>query len=214
MSNNMENFTAEFLDSYLKFGLGSMPKSDIDALAMSLLEKYGIGSYGPLASMNNQRVSEILRTPVSRVKKLRYDAALKYGGSIEDQAKARLLATIAKATFEPEGDDVCLIIEDSLAKTWLQGKLKEHQQIFDHSFNTEIVRVSSTGFFSVLRIVFEKQHIQNFEAAYYEAKKAKDVKARKEIFKKSALEFAVNVASAATPSILASFNALYKQLSE
>ena len=30
-------FEADFLDSYLKLGLGSMPKTDIDALVMFLL---------------------------------------------------------------------------------------------------------------------------------------------------------------------------------
>jgi hypothetical protein len=31
-----KEFQDEFLVNYLKFGLGSMPKSDIDALVMSL----------------------------------------------------------------------------------------------------------------------------------------------------------------------------------
>jgi transposase len=35
-----------------------------------------------------------------------------------------------------------LIIEDALAKNWLQGQLKASAQIFDHSFNTEIIKVS------------------------------------------------------------------------
>jgi hypothetical protein len=132
MTNALSSFASDFLESYLKFGLGSMSKSDIDALVMALLDRYGDGS-GAMASLSNQTVSERLRTPVARVKKLRYEAALKFGGRVEEQAMGRLLAALASATLEPQDDKVCLIIEDSLAKNWLQGQLKIHQQIFASS---------------------------------------------------------------------------------
>ena len=118
----MANFEKEFLENYLKFGLGSMPKSDIDALVMHLLDFYGVDGSGPLSIHSNQTVSERLKTPVSKVKKMRYDAALKFGGRIEDQAMGRLLAALSKASLEPDAEKVLLIIEDSLAKNWLQGQ--------------------------------------------------------------------------------------------
>jgi hypothetical protein len=34
-------FKKDFLENYLKFGLGSMAKSDIDALVMHLIDMYG-----------------------------------------------------------------------------------------------------------------------------------------------------------------------------
>lgn len=190
----MATFESEFLDSYLKFGLGSMPKSDIDALVMSLLDKHGHGGSGPLARLSNQTVSERLRTPVNKVKKLRYEAALKFGGRVEDQAQARLLAALAHATLEPDGKKICLIIEDALAKNWLQGQLKIHQQIFDHSFNTEIVRVSADGLFAVLESLFDAQQTATFKAEYEKAQKKADHAARVKIFKGAALKFAEGVA--------------------
>ena len=36
------SFEKEFLDHYLRFGLGLMAKTDIDALIMFLLDKYGL----------------------------------------------------------------------------------------------------------------------------------------------------------------------------
>jgi hypothetical protein len=53
----MTTFEKEFLDNYLKLGLGSMPKSDIDALVMHLLDTYGMDG-SPLAIYSNQTVSE------------------------------------------------------------------------------------------------------------------------------------------------------------
>lgn len=193
----MESFEKEFLENYLKFGLGSMPKSDIDALVMHLLDLYGVDGSGPLAIHSNQTVSERLKTPVSKVKKMRYDAALKFGGRIEDQAMGRLLAALSKASLEPDGEKVLLIIEDSLAKNWLQGQLKIHQHIFDHSFNTEIVKVSVAGLFQVLDSVFDAGEIKKFRNGYDLAKKKKTAEERVIAFKGIAKSFAEGAAKAA-----------------
>ena len=203
MGTAPKTFQTEFLESYLKFGLGSMPKSDIDALVMSLLDRYGEGVSGAMSSLSNQTVSERLRTPVAKVKKLRYEAALKFGGRVEDQAKGRLLAALAVATLEPENEKICLIIEDSLAKNWLQGQLKIHQQIFDHSFNMEIVRVSSSGLFAVLETLFDKEQLQTFKKGYEDAKKISDVTKRIQFFKSIARKFAEGAAKAAGGGVVA-----------
>ena len=203
MATASGSFTAEFLENYLKFGLGSMPKADIDALVMALLDKYGGSGSGPMAPLSNQTVSERLRTPVSKVKKLRYEAALKFGGRVELQAQGRLLAALASATLEPEEDKVRLIIEDSLAKNWLQGQLKAHQQIFDHSFNTEIIRVSSSGLFAVLGTMFDKKQLLAFKEGYDEAKRNKDAVQRTRLFKSLARKFAEGAAEAAGGGVVA-----------
>jgi hypothetical protein len=198
----MEHFKNEFLENYLKFGLGSMPKTDIDALVMHLLDLYGVDSSGPLAIHSNQTVSERLKTSVSKVKKMRYDAALKFGGEIQDQAKGRLLAVLSKASLEPDGEKVLLIIEDSLAKNWLQGQLKIHQYIFDYSFNTEIVKVSVMGLFQVLDSVFDAKETDKFRKGYNAAKKKKDTKERVAAFKDLANEFAEGAAKEAGSGVV------------
>ena len=123
----MSSFKEEFLDNYLKFGLASMPKSDIDALVMHLIDKYGANHVSAQGIYPNQQVSQNLKTPVSKIKTLRYNAALKFGGKVEDEAQARLLIALSNATLDSEGEVICMIIEDSLAKNWLQGQLKNNQ---------------------------------------------------------------------------------------
>lgn len=203
MTRPSDPFTTEFLAHYLRFGLGSMPKSDIDALVMSLLDRYGDGTSSPLSSLSNQTVSERLRTPVAKVKKLRYEAALRFGGRVEDQAQGRLLAALANATLEPTEDKVCLIIEDALAKNWLQGQLKIHQQIFDHPFNTEIIRVSTAGLFAVLETLFDRKALASFRKGYEHAKKQKDAAERIRIFKSVTRAFATGAAEAAGGGVVA-----------
>lgn len=201
----MSDFVQEFLENYLKFGLGSMPKSDIDALVMHLLDRYGYKDYGPLSTRHNQETSEILKTPVSKVKKLRYEAALKFGESIEDQAKGRLLAALSQATLEIDDnrERIHLIIEDSLAKNWLQGQLKSKQLIFDHSFNTEIIKVPADGLFSVLETIFQKDELDKFRKAYELAKKKKTAEARRKAFKEAAGNFAQGAAKQAGSGVVA-----------
>jgi type I restriction-modification system DNA methylase subunit len=179
-----------------------MPKTDIDALVMHLLDLYGVDSSGPLAIHSNQAVSERLKTSVSKVKKMRHDAALKFGGEIQDQAKGRLLAVLSKASLEPDGEKVLLIIEDSLAKNWLQGQLKIHQYIFDYSFNTEIVKVSVMGLFQVLDSVFDAKETDKFRKGYNAAKKKKDTKGRVAAFKYLANKFAEGAAKEAGSGVV------------
>lgn len=198
----MSKFEQEFLVNYLKFGLGSMPKSDIDALVMHLLDRYGLNGSGPLETHGNQTVSELIMTPVNRVKKLRYDSALKFGGRIEDQAKGRLLAALSRATIETDGDKICLIIEDSLAKNWLQGQLKIYQQIFDNSFNTEIVKVSATGLFQALQGVFDKAMLDDFIKGYEKTKTQENAEKRKVFFKGVAKKFAEGAAKKAGEGVV------------
>lgn len=204
----MSNFEEEFLEDYLKFGLGSMPKTDIDALVMHLLDKYGYDGSVPLAQYKNQTVSERLRTPVNKIKKLRYDAALKFGGRVEDQAMARLLAALSDAALETDGGKICLIIEDALAKNWLQGQLKNNQLIFDHTFNTEIIKVSAAGLFSVLSAFFDADEIKKFEKAYDKAQKAADADAMRAAFKKAAKNFAESAAKKAGAGVVSIFKSI------
>ncbi len=207
MKEPMAYFATEFLANYLKFGLGSLPKSEIDALVMHLLDQYGLTGSAPMAALSNQLVSEQLRTPVGKIKKLRYDAALKFGGRIEDQAMGRLLAALSKASLEADGNRICLIIEDSLAKNWLQGQLKIHQQIFDHSFNTEIIKVDASGLFQVLDSCFDKNALKLFELGYEKAKAEKNQNAMKEAFADVAKKFAQTAAIAAGKAVVAVLNA-------
>ena len=198
-----QEFKDQFLTNYLKFGLGSMSKSDIDALVMSLIDKFGYDGSGPMAALGNQAVSEKLRTPVAKIKKLRYEAALKFGGEVEDQARGRLLAALANASIEPQNDKICLVIEDSLAKNWLQGQLKLKQQIFDHPFNTEIVRVSSAGMFVVLESLFGTKDLAAFKSGYEQAKTIEDGEQRRKMFKGIALKFAEGAAKVAGAGVVA-----------
>ena len=173
-SNNKSpdaSFVNEFLKHYLKGGMGAMSKSDVDALVMHLLDPY-TGEHGrPLGSHSNQVTSERLRTPLSKIRRLRYEAGLKYGGRPDDEARKRFALHLGKAGLEFDKTDklvtkIVFVVEDVLAKNWIQGKIKEHSGVFDNSFNTEIIKIEPDLFFRLLRTLLADEEINAFESKY------------------------------------------------
>lgn len=200
-----KSFQSEFFEHYLSIGLGALSKKDVDALVMHLLDKYGRADGTPLHHYSNQEVSALLKTPESKVKSLRYEAALKFGGRVDDQAMARLLVAVNSAVLDVEAKRVCLIIEDVLAKNWLQGQLKRHGLIFDHSFNSEIIKVDSDGLFAVLAELFDAVSVKQFRDAFDAAQREANAAKRKDLFKAMAAKFATGAAGKAGSAVAAYF---------
>lgn len=208
MPEKKETFESEFLDHYLAVGLGGLTKKDTDALVMYLIDKYGVTDGPPLRNLPNQEVSALLKTPVNKIKQLRYEAGLKFWGRIEDQAKARLLAALSNASFEIKTKKLCLIIEDSLAKNWLQGQLKNNNLIFDHSFNTEIIKIESNGLFIVLEQFFDKNLITKFKKDFEKAQTEENTEKLKKNISAISKKFAEGAAKAAGVGVVGYFKSL------
>lgn len=170
-TSTTDAFANEFLRHYLRNGIGSMPKSDIDALVMHLLDRYADESGRPLGDSSNQIASERLRAPLARIKRLRYEGGLKFGGKPEEEARTRFIRLLAKAGLEFDKKDgtvakIVFVVEDLLAKNWIQGQIKEHNGIFDGSFNSEIVKVDPAVFFRLLRTLLSPGEVDAFEEKY------------------------------------------------
>ena len=200
-----ETFESEFLRHYLGTGIGALSKKDTDALVMYLLDKYGLDEAGPLYKYPNQDISAKLKAPVAKIKQLRYEAGLKYGGRVEDQAKARLLAAVCNAAFDIESKKICLVIEDALAKNWLQGQLKSNGLIFDHSFNTEIIKVDAGGLFAILGQFFDKQATEGFKDKFERLQKEKKSEQLRDGFIGIAKAFAMEAAKKAGGAVATYF---------
>ena len=202
-----DDFKTEFLAHYLSVGMGALGKKDIDALVMHLLDKYGTADSAPLRTYPNQEVSALLKTPASKIRSLRYEAGLKFGGRVEDQAKVKLLIALSRAVLELESKKICLVIEDALAKNWLQGQLKNNGLIFDHSFNTEIIKVEAKGLFELLAQFFDAEQTRSFKEAFERiSSDSKSEQHRKE-FTKLAKNYALKLAENAGSAIFSGVKA-------
>ncbi len=150
-----------------------MPKSDIDALVMHLLDKHASENGSALGRIPNQIASERLRAPIARIKRLRYEGSLKFGDKPGDEARNRFVRLLEKAGLELDKKEgtitkIVFVVEDTLAKNWIQGKIKEHSGVFDGSFNTEIIKVDPELFFHLLRTLLPDSKVDTFENKYKE----------------------------------------------
>ncbi len=201
-----DTFQSEFLKHYLAFGIGALGKRDTDALVMHLLEKYGLPGVGSLQKYSNQDVSVLLRAPVARIKQLRYEAGLKYGeGRVEDQALARLLVALNGAALDLDGEKIHIVIEDALAKNWLQGQLKTQGLVFDHSFNAELLKVDAQGLFKLLDQFFDAKAIARFKEQFEHVRGEKQRDKMREAFAKLVKEFAADAAKRAGVAVARHF---------
>jgi hypothetical protein len=102
--------------------MGAMPKSDIDALVMHLLDKHASENGSALGRIPNQIASERLRAPIARIKRLRYEGSLKFGDKPGDEARNRFVRLLEKAGLELDKKEgtitkIVFVVEDTLAKT-------------------------------------------------------------------------------------------------
>ena len=168
----MEHFKSKFLNQYLRLGIGSMPKADIDALMMHLLDEYGGADNKPLKTKSNYDVSKLLKVSSSKIRTLRLNASLKFYENIEAEAKARFESLIKnKIAFEYKQSKIKLIIEDALVKDWLEGQLKANNLFFGLSTNKESIELKAEDLFELAKSIL--QNDKQLSIAYSEYLKLK-----------------------------------------
>ncbi len=130
------NDLSQIIDSYLKRGFGSMNKNDFEVWIFYFL------THNQFHDWSNYEISIELRIPESKVKRLRYEAELKYG-SPQDVGvyKDRLNKLLSKAVFKKDGDRIQFVIEDIHLRKYLDSLLKKEGRFSNTSFNSEIVSV-------------------------------------------------------------------------
>lgn len=133
---NYEALGKELVEILTARGLGAVPKRDLDALLLYLLEKH-LG----WAKWSNQQLSVKLRLPVPKVKALRYEGALRFTEDLDAEFHLRFRRLLRQAHFETKKSEVQFIIEDYATKFVLEEYLKKQGKLADWSFNPEGVRV-------------------------------------------------------------------------
>ncbi len=187
-----KSFKGIFLKHYLEHGLGSLSKSDIDALVMYLLDIYGWDDVESFADLPNQIASVKLKTPISKIKKLRYEAALKFGSVEETEKKCRSLVkkALKSNVWRKNENYISFMLESTLARNWLQSELKLRGVVYDSSFNGEIVRLDVDDFVQVIAILLGDDAVAEIRKQILKEKFGKAV----DVAKGVALDIAVDVA--------------------
>lgn len=130
------------LDKYLEKGFGSMNKNDFEVFIFSrlLLNRY--------SGMNDYQISTELRIPISKVKRLRYEADLKY--PVQMDYKALFVEAMTGARYDSEKPIIVFSIENISLRQYLRNLLMQRGNFYDSSFNSDIVKVSENDFLCLL----------------------------------------------------------------
>lgn len=121
------------IDEYLNKGFGSMNKNDFEVWIFNYLLQNGLNTE------SNYAISKKLRIPEPKVKRLRYEADLKYANN-NDEAMFNDLNTLLKRShIKQQGERIQFVIEDISLRKFLDNRLKRLGRFADSSFNSEIV---------------------------------------------------------------------------
>lgn len=125
------------IDQYLNRGFGSMNKTDFELWIFNYLLQQ-------MKDKSNYEISIMLRIPEQKVKKLKYDAWLKYGSPNDEKAFANAFQSVlCKAVLKKDGSIVKFVVEDIQLRKYLDSILKKDGRFSDTSFNSEIVSIDA-----------------------------------------------------------------------
>ncbi len=92
-----------------------------------------------LKGKSNYAISLKLRIPETKVKRLRYEAELKYSAADSSANYHRVCELLTHVHFKKGGHQIQFAIEDLYLRKYLDATLKSGGRFSDSSFNSEIV---------------------------------------------------------------------------
>jgi hypothetical protein len=127
---------ADAINEYLNRGFGSMTKNDFEVWIFHQL------LCGELKGKTNREISIALRIPDTKVKRLRYEADLKWGSPADDAAyHDAVVAVISKARLNKSRTQVQFVIEDTALLKYLDAKMKNANVAWDKQLNSENISI-------------------------------------------------------------------------
>ena len=138
-----------FIQTYLDKGFGSMTKNDFEVMIFAELVQTS------LRGISDYQISRDLKIPESKVKRLRYEASLKYNILSEEDYRLMFKEIAQNAIIKDE--KIILSIEDISLRKFINFKLKKNGKFSDTSFNSEIVVIRSKDFAELLKELYYTQ---------------------------------------------------------
>jgi len=146
------------IQAYLNHGFGSMTKNDFEVWIFHQL------LCGELHGKTNREISIRLRIPDTKVKRLRYEADLKWGSPNDDAAyHDALVDVISKACLVKGRTQILLVIEDTALLKYLDAKMKSANVAWDRSFNSENITIDFEQYETFCAEVLTKEYNETIE---------------------------------------------------
>lgn len=134
-----ENAMRNSIESYLERGFGSMNKNDFEVYIFSWL----IQNHSDYKDASDYEISRKLKIPESKIKRLRYEAELRYGNNDTDVLWQKLRNYLSIVNYRKAEDNVLRFsIPDKQVRLFLKDQLQAGNRFCDSSFSENIVVIS------------------------------------------------------------------------
>lgn len=186
------------INEYLQRGFGTMTKNDFEVMILHELLQ------SELKGKSNYEISQALRIPESKVKRLIYEVNLRY--ETEDSVYLEnFIDSLLGAQEMRDGDKIKFIIEDVATRRYLDSKLKERHLYSDTSWNSEIVIITPRSLASVLEVLLT---LKDADMVRNRIKLAKD-ELKKEIILKGLEDLLGGITQGCADSAVSAFVSLF-----
>lgn len=146
------------LDEVNNRGFGSMNKNDYEVFLFNQLRENG-----NLKGKSNYDISLLLRMPLSKVKRLAYEASIVYGDPNDEAVCELLIDTFSNEKFQVENQKIKFLVEDRYLRSAIEDKLKQNGGIIDSSFNNEMVVIYPKDFQVMVSNFLPQKTIESLE---------------------------------------------------
>lgn len=134
-----DNAMKKIIESYLERGFGSMNKNDFEVYIFSWL----IQKHSDYKNASDNEISRKHKIPESKIKRLRYEAELRYGNNDTDVLWQKLRNYLSIVNYRKEEDNVLRFsISDKQVRLFLKDQLQAENRFCDSSFSENIVVIS------------------------------------------------------------------------
>lgn len=166
--NNPSEFLKDFLSLYLEAGFARMNKTDLEYLLFFLFVKNEC-----FKGMSNFDIGLLLKIPESKVRRLKYEAELRYGK--HENSDEVLLAYLINCRSEYSKESIKISFEDKFLQSLFVSELKKSvNSISDYTNNPEIVTVTKNAFIKFITTKYCQFQYDPFMDEYEEADIKKD----------------------------------------
>lgn len=159
-------FANDFEKYYLNRGFGTMNKNDFEVLFFYLMQ-----TYGDLGDKSNFALAKELEISEARVKRLAYEADLKYKKESDNELRGRFLSLLGKAKLQKDKTGIRFVVEDKYLRSSIYEDLKSDGYFLDYSFNSEIVTIQKDALIKLLDKYYSDDQKEEINKKYKRVKK-------------------------------------------
>lgn len=145
------SFGEDFIDIYLKNGLGSLTKRDVDVLVLFLLIKDGRYDL----PKDIFKACRELKLTEARVRNLYQEVQFKYMQYDESVAKQKFVELVENGLIEQKSNKLTFIVREPLLRQYFEEWVAAQDGFTDSSFNKNLVTVSVGTFEKILYDLME-----------------------------------------------------------